>query len=580
MTTKHAKSWLLCVAALVLPVVTGCAAFRPVKGIPASCVPDEYRGGSRSGKRTIDLKLLQQQLPQYHLHRCDSGDLLSIYVEGILGRRDQPPPVNFPQQQNADTPPSVGYSVPVRDDGSISLPLVGNVPVRGLTLVEVEQRLREAYMVKKQFLQPDAERVMVFLQKPRTYRVLVIRQEASSDVSISAQGTLNIGALKRGTGKVVNLPVYKNDVLNALAETGGLPGLDAENALYIIRSRGGMPNPAWTPVTTDVKETSRTVVRAQSPGWSGPSAAVNPHGDYRRSASPGWSPPNGPVPSNNGFSGPNLAPIPDQNLSYPTPQGAWSAPQQSLQTLAPPSSWNQPGSYAPAPMTMETNRSIMPVGPARPVYPGSMPPPQFAAPVEPPTMMSPDNSFPPTMEIGDSLDGRRIIRIPIRLGPEEHVDIRPEDVILEEGDILFIESRDTEVFYTGGLLGGGQYSLPRDYDLDVLGAIAVASGQRASGGGGTPATMSVGGQSALNGDVSISASKVIVLRPLPDGTQIPIQVDLYQALQNPAERTVIQPGDYILLQYTPLEAVGAFIERHLLAGALFTLASTQSTQGK
>lgn len=184
----------------------------------------------------------------------------------------------------------------------------------------------------------------------------------------------------------------------------------------------------------------------------------------------------------------------------------------------------------------------------------------------------------PAPYIGDNLDDRRVIRIPIRLGPEEHVDIRPQDVILEEGDILFIESRDTEVFYTGGLLGGGQYSLPRDYDLDVLGAIAVASGQRAGGGsGGTPATNSVGGQSALNGDVSISASQVIVLRPLPDGTQIPIHVDLYQAMRDPSERTVIQPGDYILLQYTPLEAVGAFVERHLLAGALFTLASTRTT---
>ncbi|HET6423714.1 MAG TPA: polysaccharide biosynthesis/export family protein, partial [Planctomycetaceae bacterium] len=291
MTTNHAKSWLLCVAALLLPVVTGCAAFRPVKGVPARYVPDEFRGGSRSGKRTIDLKLLQQPLPPHHLHRCDSGDLLSIYVEGILGRRDQPPPANFPQQQNSDIPPSVGYSVPVRDDGTVSLPLVGNIPVRGLTLAEVEQRLRDAYMVKKQFLQPDAERVMVFLQRPRTYRVLVIRQEASSDVSIGAQGQLNIGALKRGTGRVVNLPVYKNDVLNALAETGGLPGLDAENALYIIKSRGGAPDPAWAPVMTGATESRRTVIRAQSPGWAPPNAAVDPQGDYRRSANPGWSAP-------------------------------------------------------------------------------------------------------------------------------------------------------------------------------------------------------------------------------------------------------------------------------------------------
>ena len=583
MTTNHAKSWLLC-AAVLLPMVTGCAAFRPVKGVPARYVPDEFRGGSRSGKRTIDLKLLQQQLPPHHLHRVDSGDLLSVYVEGILGRRDQPPPANFPPQ-NSDVPPSVGYSVPVRDDGTISLPLVGNLPVRGLTLAEVEQRLREAYMVKKQYLQPDAERVMVFLQKPRTHRVLVIRQEASSDVSIGAQGQLNIGALKRGTGKVVNLPIYKNDVLNALAETGGLPGLDAENALYNSRSRGGSADPTWMPGLMGEKDAKRPLIRAQSPGWGAPAAAVDPHGDYRRSTGPGWTPPTG-QPARNGFSGPNLAPIPEPAPMVPAP-GAWSAPQ-TAPSITPPSPWQGTQGYSAAPSAMPAQSSIMPVEPPRMVVPNAVPPVPVAPPMgaygppveTTPPMMSPGYSPPPAMDVGETLDGRRIVRIPIRLGPDEHVDIRPEDVILEEGDILFIESRDTEVFYTGGLLGGGQYSLPRDYDLDVLGAIAVASGQRAGGGGGgSQATSSIGGQSALNGDVSISASQVIVLRPLPDGTQIPIHVDLYQALRDPSERTVIQPGDYILLQYTPLEAVGAFVERHLLAGALFSVASAQATRG-
>src|SRR5687768_16851126 len=34
----------------------------------------------------------------------------------------------------------------------------------------------------------------------------------------------------------VNLPAYKNDVLNALAETGGLPGVNAKNEVKILRS--------------------------------------------------------------------------------------------------------------------------------------------------------------------------------------------------------------------------------------------------------------------------------------------------------------------------------------------------------
>lgn len=173
----------------------------------------------------------------------------------------------------------------------------------------------------------------------------------------------------------------------------------------------------------------------------------------------------------------------------------------------------------------------------------------------------------------DSLDGRKVIRIPIRLGPGETADIRPEDVVLYDGDIVFIESRDTEVFYTAGLLGGGQFTLPRDYDLDILQALSLAQSNGAS------AARSVGGVSSLNNDVSISPSTAIVLRKLPDGGEVPVKVDLYRARTDLSERIVIQPGDYILLQYTPLEAVGAFVERHLLETALFGLAAQQFRTG-
>jgi hypothetical protein len=140
---------------------------------------------------------------------------------------------------------------------------------------------------------------------------------------------------------------------------------------------------------------------------------------------------------------------------------------------------------------------------------------------------------------------------------------------------VFIESRDTEVFYTAGLLGGGQYTLPRDYDLDILQAIALAQSRGNAGG----TNKSVGGVSALNNDVSISPSTAIVLRKLPDGGEIPVKVDLYRARTDLSERIIIQPGDYILLQYTPLEAIAAFFERHLLESALFALAAQSFNSG-
>ena len=175
-------------------------------------------------------------------------------------------------------------------------------------------------------------------------------------------------------------------------------------------------------------------------------------------------------------------------------------------------------------------------------------------------------------------DERRIVRVPIRLGPGETVDLQEQDIILEDGDIVFIESRDTEVYYTGGLLGGGQFTLPRDYDLNVLQAIALSQGQRiGSTGGASRGTMSLGGQSALNSDVSISASRVVILRYLEDGRLLPIEIDLYKARTDISEQVIIQPGDYILLQYTKPEAILAFVERHLLEGALFSIAATRFT---
>ena len=180
-----------------------------------------------------------------------------------------------------------------------------------------------------------------------------------------------------------------------------------------------------------------------------------------------------------------------------------------------------------------------------------------------------------TVGLDGTIDGPNVVRIPIRIGPGESPQITEADVTLEDGDIVFIESRGSEVFYTGGLLGGGQYTLPRDYDLRALEALSIAQSQ-GSGGGSQKST---GGVSALNQDVTISASQLIVVRQLADGTNVPIHIDLNRAKRDMTgrENIIIQPGDYLYLQYTCLEGVGAFFERHLLEGALFGVAAAQLT---
>jgi len=115
-----------------------------------------------------------------------------------------------------------------------------------------------------------------------------------------------------------------------------------------------------------------------------------------------------------------------------------------------------------------------------------------------------------------------------------------------------IEARDTEVFYTAGLVGGGQYLLPRDADLDVIEALAQVRGPLLNGGFSQTAFVA----SSVNlGVGNPSPSLCTVLRKLPSGRQIPIRVDLNKAFDDPRERILILPGDVIVLQERPAEAV-------------------------
>ena len=780
----------LFVGLCLLGTLTGCAAFHPMEGVPARYLPTELKAGERNGKKTIDFSLLSQKPPVNYL--IDSGDVLAVYVEGEVGKKTDPPPVHFPL--NNEGPASFGLPFPVREDGTVSLPNVGSIFVRGQSIAQVEQRVKQAYLSPKQIIHPKNYRVQVSLQRPRQYRVLVIRQDSRTEpLTNSAVGGVNLGLVKRGSGKLVSLPAYSNDVLNALTATDGLPGLDAEPAVYVIRRRGprtgGSLDPNWptdlNPSLLLQHEAKRTVpiVRGQSPsegsqswhssplnedgsfnvnpprrnsggmayhdGSRGPSAQfpgslhepmrlpelddpvervydqvdvrqggfiqndvrqavvrqfeeapitrpgsieqaywtgqregpgdasrtvmspaeanfsaempgyeqgsrveqvagwreprrTNRHGDPFAEAAAesravqlmnhdAWSsqrvsrqpalqgqPTDQPLqfmPQPNAVpnlpqgygdqplsSDPAFQTVPARQMQAPLQMSPQPYPSSQQMPFNPqPSSQDRPefGNAGPAfgdagrdfsqQRMLASPQSPQPVGsPPLGNGPGvsldyDTPPMQSGAPWQPP--MSAVSPFPVQnqnipVEMGHSelsnldVDGRHVIRIPIRLGPGETADIREEDIILQDGDIVFIESRDTEVFFTGGLLGGGQFTLPRDYDLDILQALSIATSR-----GNAGASRVVGGLSALNNDVSISPSTVIVLRKLPDGGEVPIKIDLYRARTDLSERIAIQPGDYILLQYTPLEAIAAFFERHLLEGALFGIASQNLTRG-
>jgi len=400
----------IALAALAV-ICAGCSSIAR-NAIPAAYVQPNVLDSPRGDKRPIDFSKLRQDPPPVYL--LGPRDVLGIYVEGVLGKIDEAPPVYFPDRWHQEGgPPAVGFPIPVREDGTISLPLAPPIEVAGLTIAQAEDEIRKAYTVDQKILQPGRDRIIVTLMKKRTYNVLVVREDTAQQQQyymqqIQRQRGGMYEPLRMGVTKSVELPAYENDVLHALAESGGLPGVDTKNEIKIMR-------------------------------------------------------------------------------------GAFKSAQERDQYLK---SLEDPVTRAEVMAT-----------------------------------------------------GRKIQRIPLRVGPgDPPLRLTQEDIILQTGDIVFIESRDEEVFYTGGLLKGGQYPLPRDYDLDVLGAIAMAGGSVAAAAGGT------GEGNRGWGAAILPPTRVIVLRNV-NGEQVAIKLNLKSAMRNPQERILVQPNDFILLEYTPFETI-------------------------
>jgi protein involved in polysaccharide export with SLBB domain len=238
-------------------LAAGCAAVtNPVaNGLPVRLLPEELKAESREGFEQVPLTLLRQPPPDVYV--LDAGDTLGVYIEGVIGSADTPPPVNLPDV--GELPPSIGYPFPIRSDGTISLPYVGAVKVAGVPVEQAEQRVIDAYL-DRQILRPEDQRILVTLMRPRTVRVLVVREDSQQDqISLRNESLLGLGTTettigggRRSVGQILELPAYENDVLNALARTGGLPGLESTQEVVIQR---GYWDPASDP---DRSQAART----------------------------------------------------------------------------------------------------------------------------------------------------------------------------------------------------------------------------------------------------------------------------------------------------------------------------------
>ncbi len=103
---------LVLVAILSIGGLTGCPSLtNPVaEGIPANRVPPEYLGRPREEEKTIPLTWLRQKQPE--VYRLDAGDVLGIFIEGVLGDRNQVPPFHI-GEPGSNLPPAFGFPIPV-----------------------------------------------------------------------------------------------------------------------------------------------------------------------------------------------------------------------------------------------------------------------------------------------------------------------------------------------------------------------------------------------------------------------------------------------------------------------------------
>lgn len=364
---------------------------------------------ARANREPINFIRLRQDPPP--VYQLGPRDVLGMYIEGVLGTSEEAPPVHFPEE--GDEPPAIGFPIPIREDGTVALPLISPIKVMGLTLAQAEQAIRDRYIAEGILIQ-GRDRIIVTLLRKRTYEIMVIREDQGTTNYTTAQGMLLAGPAKRGAAFSVDLEAYENDVLHALTETGGLPGLDAQNEVIILRGS-----------FLDAQGRNSLLSELQRQPYNGSQGVIN-----------------------------------DENPN--------------------------------------------------------------------------------------------IVRIPLRQNPgEPPQELREEDIILTTGDIVFIETREREVYYTGGLLQGGEHILPRDYDLDVVQALSVAGGQIAASSGSAQRSPFSGGGGGSFG--AIPATQIIVVRQVPNAGSLAIRINLNRALLDPSQRIYVQPGDLVILEYTPLE---------------------------
>ena len=418
---QHAPNFVLFVILALL--ATTASAQRIRNSVPTQQVPT-WQLEQRPAVQTFpEVEYLRAPKPKTYL--LDSGDVLGVFLEGILGRAGEAPPVNYPPESSG-LGPSIGYPIVVRENGTVSLPAVDPIPVRGLTIEQAEALIKSAYTSPRSSgssILTNQSRIIVTLQRKRTINVIVVRQDNLSSMRVQGISRGNSSPVfdlsdQSARLSLIQLPAHDNDVFNALIETGGLPGLNAEN-IRVYRSGNQS--------TVDTR--------------FGRSSTVFPRSNTSVSASP-------------------------------FPRTGFS--QEGVPARASGSGINIPLRQRSAYQSYDNRQST-----------------------------------------------------------------------LSSGDVVIVQARPTEVYYTSGLLRGGEFPLPRDKNLTVLEAIALAGGPTVNNNNGL-------------GLSRLPPTELIVSRNNGRNGQVNIRVDLDRARNDPSQNILVAPGDNLLLRHKPIEQIGNF----------------------
>ena len=336
------------------------------------------------------------QAPRQDSYALDHGDTIGVFVEGVVGEANSMPPVHQPAP-GSSLPPAMGYPTLVLHDGTIRLPYADPIPVRGLTVAQVESLLKKTYREGDKPIIAARSRVLVSLMRKRTVNVMVVRgdqSQARSDPRFTRQNSNVVSDRSDGSARIynLNLPVDESDMFMAMMESGGLPGVNARDRIDVLRN----------------------------------------------SASP-------------------------SSVRQPFPR-----------------------------------------------------------------------EFGQQFEIATQ-------SFPFRSGPSSDLPFPRAQAKLGNGDVVAIRSKPTEVFYTGGQLGGGEYPIPRDRPLSVMDAIAQA--------GGIPQT-----QRGVAAVPLLEPRQLTLLRNY-GGRQVSWEFDLSGGFSQQASQMRVESGDYLILEHNPAQRV-------------------------